>query len=136
MISQFVGSSPPLSSATFSAEPALDPLSPSLSAPPMFSFLKTKTKTKTKQPKTPKTLKTVGGKRKRNSENEVCFCFCFRKLNNLKSSVLKVPNGDCWVVQSVKCLTLDLSSGLDLKVLSSGPVSGFVLGSTLGVEPT
>ena len=135
MISQFVGSSPTLSSATFSTEPALDPLSPSLSAPPMFSFLKTRTKTKTKQPKTPKTLKNSWWEKK-NSENEVCFCFCFRKLNNLKSSVLKVPNGDCWVVQSVKCLTLDLSSGLDLKVLSLGPVSGFVLGSTLGVEPT
>jgi len=37
-----------------------------------------------------------------------------------------------WVAQSVKHLTLDLSSGLDLWVMSSNPV----LGSTLGVEPT
>lgn len=32
----------------------------------------------------------------------------------------------------VKCLPLDLSSGLDLKVMSLSPT----LGSTLGVEPT
>ena len=37
-----------------------------------------------------------------------------------------------WVAQSVKPPTLDLSSGLDLKVMSSSPV----LGSTLGVEST
>ena len=36
------------------------------------------------------------------------------------------------MVQSVKCLTLDLSSGLDLSVMSSSPM----LGSVLGVEPT
>lgn len=36
-----------------------------------------------------------------------------------------------WVVQSVKHLTLDLSSGFDLKVVSSGPT----LGSPLGMEP-
>ena len=35
-----------------------------------------------------------------------------------------------WVAQLVKCLTFDLSSGLDLRVGSSGPT----LGSTLGVE--
>ena len=37
-----------------------------------------------------------------------------------------------WVAQSVKDLILDLSSGLDLRVLSSSPT----LGSTLGMEPT
>ena len=40
--------------------------------------------------------------------------------------------GDAWVAQLVKHMTLDLSSGLDLKVLSSNPA----LGSTLGMEPT
>ena len=37
---------------------------------------------------------------------------------------------DIWVTQSVKYPTHDLSSGLDLKVVSSGPT----LGSTLGVK--
>jgi len=36
------------------------------------------------------------------------------------------------VAQSVKCPTLDLSSGLDLRVVSSNPM----LGSMLGMEPT
>jgi len=36
-----------------------------------------------------------------------------------------------WVAQSVKYLTLDLSSGLDLTVVSLSPT----LGSMLGVEP-
>ena len=40
--------------------------------------------------------------------------------------------GGAWVVQSVKCLTLDFSSGLDLTVLSLSPTWG----SMLGVEPT
>jgi len=37
-----------------------------------------------------------------------------------------------WVAQSVKHPTLDLSSGLDLRVVSSSSE----LGSTLGMEPT
>jgi len=37
-----------------------------------------------------------------------------------------------WVAQLVENSTLDLSSGLDFRVLSSGPT----LGSTLGMEPT
>ena len=36
------------------------------------------------------------------------------------------------MAQSVKHLTLDLSSGLDLRVLSSSPT----LGSVVGVKPT
>ena len=36
-----------------------------------------------------------------------------------------------WMAQSVKRPTLDLSSGLDLRVMSSSPV----LGSTLSTEP-
>ena len=37
-----------------------------------------------------------------------------------------------WMGQLAKHLTLDLSSGLDLRVMSSSPT----LGSTLGIEPT
>ena len=37
-----------------------------------------------------------------------------------------------WVVQLVKSLAFDLGSGLYLRVMSSSPV----LGSMLGVEPT
>ena len=39
---------------------------------------------------------------------------------------------DAWLAQSDKYLTLDLSSGLDLRVMSSSPA----LGSMLGMEPT
>ena len=39
---------------------------------------------------------------------------------------------DTWVAQSVKCLTLDFDSGLDLKVLRLSPT----LGSAPSVEPT
>ena len=37
-----------------------------------------------------------------------------------------------WVTQSVECLALNLSSGLDLRVVSSSPI----LGSMLDMEPT
>jgi len=37
-----------------------------------------------------------------------------------------------WVAQSAKCPTLDLSSGIDLGVMSSSPA----LGSTVGMAPT
>ena len=37
-----------------------------------------------------------------------------------------------WVAWSVKCPTLDLSSGLELTVMSSNPM----LGSMLGMKPT
>ena len=40
--------------------------------------------------------------------------------------------GVAWVAQSVKRQTLDLSSGLDFRVVSSSPT----LGSMLGAEPT
>ena len=46
-------------------------------------------------------------------------------------SKLKITRG-AWVAQSAKHLTLDLSSDLDLRVMSSSPM----LGSVLGVEPT
>ena len=39
---------------------------------------------------------------------------------------------DNWVAQLVKRLTLDLSSGLDLRVVTLSPA----LGSMLGMEPT
>ena len=44
----------------------------------------------------------------------------------------KRENRGIWVVQSVKRLALDLSLGLDLRVMSSSPV----FGSMLGMEPT
>ena len=40
------------------------------------------------------------------------------------------------MAQFVRRLTLDLSSGLDLTVMSSSPVLAPVLGSILGMEPT
>lgn len=43
-----------------------------------------------------------------------------------------VNNWGAWVVRSVECLTRELSSGLDLGVVSSSPE----LGSELGTEPT
>jgi len=52
--------------------------------------------------------------------------FCTVLLKKKKSL------GGAWVAQLVKRPTLDLSSGLDLKVVGSG----FTLASTLGVEPT
>ena len=48
------------------------------------------------------------------------------------SFVLKRIIWDVCTVQSVKRLTLDLSSGLDLRVMSSSPM----LGSVLGMKPT
>ena len=47
---------------------------------------------------------------------------------NIMSSKLRIA----WVAQLVESPTLDLSSGLDLRVMDSGPM----LGSVLGVEPT
>ena len=43
----------------------------------------------------------------------------------------KIEDRGAWVALLVKCWTLDLSSGLDLRVMSSSPT----LGSMLGVEP-
>ena len=48
------------------------------------------------------------------------------------SMLLKVSLRGGLVAQLVKHLTLDLSSGLDLSVVSSSPA----LSSTLGVQPT
>ena len=42
------------------------------------------------------------------------------------------PEGDAWVAKLVKGPTLDLSLGLDLKVMSLSPA----LGSMLSVKPT
>ena len=41
------------------------------------------------------------------------------------------PSRGVWVAYLVECLTLDLSSGLDLSVMSSSPA----LGPMLGMEP-
>ena len=49
-----------------------------------------------------------------------------------KQKFLKVQSWGTWVAQSVvKILTLDFSSGPDLRVLGLSPM----LGTTLGVEP-
>ena len=40
------------------------------------------------------------------------------------------------MAQSVKHLTLDLSPGLDLSIMSSSPELGSRLGSALGLKPT
>ena len=40
------------------------------------------------------------------------------------------------MAQLVKCLILDLSSGLDLRVVSSSPSLGSTLGSILSMEPS
>ena len=44
----------------------------------------------------------------------------------------KSPAGGAWMAQSAEHVTFDLSSGLDLRVVSSSPMWG----STLGVKPT
>ena len=50
-----------------------------------------------------------------------------------RRDMLKYSNNwGTWVAQPVKDRLLDLSSGLDLRVVSSSPA----LGSTLGAEPT
>ena len=46
--------------------------------------------------------------------------------------LLREMKRGAWVAQLIECLTLDLSSGLDLKVVSSSPA----LGSMLSVKPT
>ena len=55
------------------------------------------------------------------------------QLNNKKTiQLMKKELRGIWVAQLVQHLTLDLSLGLDLRVMSSSPS----LGSTLGVKPT
>ena len=41
---------------------------------------------------------------------------------------------DAWVAQLVKCLTLDLSPDLDLRVMSSNPALGSILGKCLTLD--
>lgn len=52
--------------------------------------------------------------------------------DKINHGTVESKHRDTWVAQLVKHLTLDLSSGLDLRVGSSRPV----LGSSLGMEPT
>ena len=49
-----------------------------------------------------------------------------------KPKSLKKINRGSWVAQSVKCPTLDLNSGFDIRVVSSSPS----LGAMLGAKPT
>ena len=53
-------------------------------------------------------------------------------MNKLELLLEIVKDWGTWVAQSVERLTLDLSSGPDLRVMSSSPA----LGSTLGIKPT
>ena len=46
--------------------------------------------------------------------------------------IKSATRNDAWVTQSVEHLILDLSSGLDRKVMTSSPALGY----TLGKEPT
>ena len=48
----------------------------------------------------------------------------------------KIHHRGAWVDGWVKRLTLDFSSGLDLRVMSMSPMLGSTLGSMLGMEPT
>ena len=63
--------------------------------------------------------------------------FCFTRVSILKNQgirnvIFKLSDPGTWMAQLVKHLTHDLSSGLDLRVLSSSPA----LGSALGMKPT
>ena len=60
------------------------------------------------------------------------FTFPLPLSIHLRISNIGAVGGGAWEAQSVKCLTLDLSAGSDLRVVSSGGE----LGSTLGMEPT
>ena len=65
---------------------------------------------------------------------EFCFSIMVTLLQTILDPSIKIfllVRGT-WLAQSVKPPTLDLSSGLDLRVMSSSPA----LGSTLGEEPT
>ena len=42
----------------------------------------------------------------------------------IDSGWVGVGGGVAWVAQSVECLTLDISSGLDLRVVCSSPLTG------------
>jgi len=53
-----------------------------------------------------------------------------KEFNNMQNDFKINVSRGAWVSQSVEHQTLDLSSGLDLRVVSSSPVLGF----TLGVE--
>ena len=63
----------------------------------------------------------------------LCACISFIYL---LVDHLKVHGRGARVAQSVKCLTLRLSSGLNLRVMSSSPVLGSMLGSVPGTKPT
>ena len=52
----------------------------------------------------------------------------FQLKNIILAAVQKAYWRGTWVIQSVKRPTPDLSSGLDLRVMTSSPVLGSVLG--------
>ena len=56
------------------------------------------------------------------------------RKGNWRKVVKRYKLWSTWVAQSVKHLTLDLNSGLDLMVLSSSPVLGSMLGMKLTLK--
>ena len=56
----------------------------------------------------------------------------FKPHTGCREDLRKERGGGAWAALCVKCLTPDLGSGLDIRVVNSGPV----LGSVLGVQPT
>jgi len=50
---------------------------------------------------------------------------CCTPENNVTLCVSSTQTG-VWVAQSVKCPTLDLSSGLDLRITSSSPTEAYL----------
>lgn len=49
---------------------------------------------------------------------------------NISQYILKQKRRGAWVAQLVKCLTLDLGSSLDLKIMGSSPTLGSMMEST------
>ena len=78
------------------------------------------------------TLLRKNNSRERGRERERVGNLTIGLKERLSSSLKNQILGGAWVAQSVKCLTLDLSSGFDLKVV----ISSLMLGSMLGVVPT
>ena len=60
------------------------------------------------------------------------FCEGHKLMGSLISQIYPELQWGTWGSQLAKCLTLDLSSGLNVRIVSSSPV----LASILGVEPT
>ena len=51
----------------------------------------------------------------------------FCDYHTVKNTYINVHRRDAWVAQTLKCLTLDFSSGHDLRGVGSSPLLGSVL---------